>query len=282
MRTSGGTHSAVYYESLHVVSGESHRTVFQAACKILYPAVQPVVIASRTVRGKVSTGIGAGMFVNREGWFVTAGHILAVVPKLESAVRTTNARRRVKPDDVTHYSITLAGRSGAGITAHVNPVVDVGVARLEGVTPLPDYPIPKFRIADAEPGEMLCRIGFPFVEEDRRVEWSAGRGFEFSNLFPVPLFVNEALVSRFATVQGNDGNGAGTWIETSSPGLKGQSGGPLADVLGRVCGIQVNTEHYPLGFKGKGRNQVLHVGRAVDSETVRKILDKQGIEYVQE
>ena len=44
-------------------------------------------------------------------------------------------------------------------------------------------------------------------------------------------------------------------------------------------GIQVNTHHYPLGFKGKGRNQVLHVGRAVHSKTVRELLDEKNIPY---
>ena len=253
--------------------------MFQNAFRTVYPAVRPIVIASRTFNGKVSYGIGAGMFVNPEGWFVTAGHILAEVPSLEDAVRKTNARRRIKPDDTTHYSFTLAGQAGTGIEAHVEGRVDIGIARLSGVVPPPKYPFPKFRTADIDPGELLCRIGFPFLEEDRRVDWSEEGGFELSNLFPATVFVNEALVSRFASVQGEDGKNVGTWIETSSPGLRGQSGGPLVDVEGRVCGIQVNTGHYPLGFKGRGRNQVLHVGRAAHSETVRAMLDKHGISY---
>lgn len=37
-------------------------------------------------------------------------------------------------------------------------------------------------------------------------------------------------------------------IETSSPGLKGQSGGPIFDKEGTVFGIQSRTMHFPLGF----------------------------------
>jgi hypothetical protein len=38
------------------------------------------------------------------------------------------------------------------------------------------------------------------------------------------------------------------WIETSSPGLKGQSGGPLLDERGTIWGVQSNTFSYNLGF----------------------------------
>ena len=58
------------------------------------------------------------------------------------------------------------------------------------------------------------------------------------------------------------------WIETSSPDLKGQSGGPLFDENGLICGIQVNTYLYLLDFYGIGSNQSLNVGRAVRSDTI--------------
>ena len=107
---------------------------------------------------------------------------------------------------------------------------------------------PQFRVREVEQGELLCRLGYPFVDSVGPT-WSKNKGFAFTNLFPVPQFVNEALVSRFVQLN------AGVWIETNSPGLKGQSGGPLADSDSYICGVQVNTGHYSLGFKGKGRNQ---------------------------
>jgi hypothetical protein len=38
------------------------------------------------------------------------------------------------------------------------------------------------------------------------------------------------------------------YIETSSPGLRGQSGGPTFDTEGAVWAIQSQTRHLPLGF----------------------------------
>ena len=254
--------------------------MFQEACKSLLSTVQPVVIAWRLQRGKVDWGVGAGMFVNSDGWFITAGHTLAQIHKLDQAVKASASKRRLKRDDVTHYVCLFGRQSGDAIKAHVHPAIDLGIGQLTNVTPPPDYVFPRFRVRDVEQGELLCRAGFPFVD-DRRPVWTTEKGFEFSNMFPIPMFVNEALVSRFVNIR-LDNRDVGTWIETSSPGLKGQSGGPLTDADSLICGIQVNTAHYPLGFRGAGRNQVLHVGRAIHSKSVRHLLDEHGIKYFAE
>lgn len=217
------------------------------------------------------------MFVSRDGWFVTAGHILRQIHTLDQAVKANAAKRKLRGDDVTHYVYTIGQRSSNEISMHVNGAIDLGIGRLANVTPPERHVFPRFRVRDVEQGELLCRFGCPFTE-DLQPTWTADGGFEFANVFPVPTFVNEALVSRFVNIP-MDNENVGKWIETSSPGLRGQSGGPLADADGLICGIQVNTAHYPLGFQGKGSNQVLHVGRAVHSQTVRQELDGHGIEY---
>lgn len=254
--------------------------MFQRTCKSLLSTVFPVVIAWRLQRGRVEWGIGAGMFVNPDGWFITAGHILGQFRALVEAVKINESKHKRKSNDVTHYVFMFGQNSGDGITMHVMPQIDLGIGRLKGIVPPPNYMFPKFRVRDVEQGELLCRAGYPFID-GYRPKWTVDQRFEFSNLFPVPMFVNEALVSRFINVRAGDAD-VGRWIETSSPGLKGQSGGPLADADGYICGIQVNTKHYPLGFEGKGRNQVLHVGRAVHSKTVRDALDKYNITYLTE
>ena len=225
-------------------------------------------------------GIGAGMIVNESGWFVTAGHILMEIHKLtkmqemhrlaQQAGRKKG--RRPKPNDVTNYVAVFGTHDPKKVTlreAEVKRGVDIGVGKLDGYIPPPGHKFPLFRRRDVAQGELLCRVGYPFVN-DIGMKWSNEQCFHFTNLFPVPQFANEALVSRFIQLP------TGRWIETSSPGLKGQSGGPLVDADGFICGIQVNTHHYPLGFRGDGSNQVLNVGRAVHAETVRQFLDTKG------
>ena len=77
------------------------------------------------------------------------------------------------------------------------------------------------------------------------------------------------------------------FIETSSPGLRGQSGGPVFDCKGTVWGIQSRTIHYPLGFSppvpgGKPHekeHQFLNVGWAVHVETIVGALRHSGIAF---
>jgi hypothetical protein len=76
------------------------------------------------------------------------------------------------------------------------------------------------------------------------------------------------------------------WIETSSPGLRGQSGGPIIDPQGSIWGIQSNTASYPLGFDppvpgrpGVTHHQFLNVGRGVHPDTIFGFLNQLGIKY---
>lgn len=248
--------------------------MFQNACKSLLKTIMPIVVVYRLKGGKVKWGIGAGVPINDDGWFVTAAHILKNIAALDQQVGSPNAGRG-KNDRATHFSV-ICGTTNARLDkAVIHDELDLGVAKMEGFVAPPGFVYPRFRVREVEQGELLCRMGYPFVEGIRPT-WSNEKGFSFANLFPVPLFVNEALVSRFARLS------SGIWIETSSPGLKGQSGGPLADSEGNICGIQVNTKHYPLEFEGRGRNQVLNVGRAVHAESVRRCLDENGINYLKE
>lgn len=78
----------------------------------------------------------------------------------------------------------------------------------------------------------------------------------------------------------------------STPGLRGQSGGPLFDSNGYVYGMQFATNHLHLGFDldnyevishGK-RNKVsnypfLHVGLCVHADRIREFLEQHQVSY---
>ena len=74
-------------------------------------------------------------------------------------------------------------------------------------------------------------------------------------------------------------------LETSTPGLRGQSGGPIFDTNGDIWAIQSRTQHYDLGFKPKAmqsaqeEHQFLNVGLGVHVQTVLGFLDQLGIKY---
>ena len=77
------------------------------------------------------------------------------------------------------------------------------------------------------------------------------------------------------------------FIETSSPGLRGQSGGPIFDTGAVIWGIQSRTEHLPLGFSPKilrdgkeiEENQFINVGLGVHPENIIRILREHNIRF---
>jgi hypothetical protein len=89
-----------------------------------------------------------------------------------------------------------------------------------------------------------------------------------------------------------DNSGKIIGIELSTPGLRGQSGGPLFNSEGIVYGIQSMTKHLHLGFdmvKEKmllnGREELinnqpfLHVGQCVHVEIIKDFLNENNIKY---
>ena len=265
--------------------------MFQLACEMSEKTVLPIANLSVLDSGEVNYSIGAGMVINKEGYFVTAGHVMRPVnPSKEQHLTLTSRRsskghrrRKKVAQNKVLRNIAVFGQTAAFISKKpfVDDVIDLAVGKLENYPVSSETMFPKFRNGEVRPGELLCRVGFPFVDQKAVITHTVNGNeheIQVDNLFPIPLFVNEALVSRFVD---HDLQNPGTklWIETSSPGLPGQSGGPLSDADGIVCGIQVNTISYPLGFSGGAKNQSLYVGRAVHVSTIRSILDDLKIEY---
>ncbi len=250
--------------------------MFQEACKSMMNSIIPIIIASRTNQGVVNCSIGAGVMINKDGWFVTAGHILKEASRLSESVNKYDSKKGKRNHmRVTDFAAIFGDPQFSGVsTVTINEELDLGIGKLENYEVPSNSTYPVFRIDEIEQGELLCRMGYPFVDGILTPTWIKGKGFIFTNLYPVPMFINEALVSRFVNLN------SGVWIETSSPGLLGQSGGPLVDEKGKVCGIQVNTFHYPLNFKGQ--KQFLNVGRAVHVKSIIDFLDANDIAYLGE
>lgn len=247
--------------------------MFQDACQSLLSSMLPIILPWRAQGGKIECSIGAGVVLNDEGWLLTAGHFVAIIDMLKRGIDPVKTARKI-----TNYSLIFGQTQASPIQGVFKPHVDIGAIKLDWNKKPDGVDHVRLRKTDVRQGELFCRAGFPFVNKQIRPKWTNGK-FVFDNLFPIPLFVNEAFVSRFMDVMNEENVCIGTWFETSSPGLRGQSGGPLLDSDGFVCGIQVNTSHYRLDFEGTGRNQVLNVGRAVRIDTIRRFLDENKINY---
>ncbi len=177
---------------------------------------------------------------------------------------------------------------------HRHPVYDLAIIRFVGYTGIKYRGFAKFLKDEqkARPGRSLCRLGYPFPEftnyrlnkEIDDIEWSPD-GRVLTPGFPI-----DGIITR----QVADQNGI-FGIEMSTPGLRGQSGGPLFDRDGIVYGMQSATQHLHLGFDQVNREVIsegvrkrvsnypfLNVGRCVHVRIIKEFLRAKEIKFYEE
>jgi len=171
----------------------------------------------------------------------------------------------------------------------VLPEADLAIGRLEPFdgSSLPQYPVLK-NPKNLPFGTSLCKLGYPFYQVPVKFDEVTGN-FELSlDAFSFPRFPLEGIYRRNMVVPNSDYGGRPIqFLETSSPGLRGQSGGPVFDSRGTVWAIQSKTIHIPLGFsptvKDKGReieeHQFLNVGLGVHPTLLTQFLRDNGVVF---
>ena len=267
--------------------------MFARAIEIATAFTNPYIGLRRRANGELFTTTGAFVLVNNDGWILTSAHVVEEI----MACRRDTSGESEPGDDLRVVANTeiwavpgFDARHPAMVEAHVNPVADIALCRLEGLDPSASGPSPVFRDTtkrQIDQGASVCRLGFPFYEvaatyDERR------RAFDLdARAFPVPRFALDGIVARFNRRFGEDATSSALFIETSTPGLRGQSGGPLLDTAGRVCGIQSHTTHIDLGFDAQYstaegivvERQFLNVGAATHVDEVRTLMDSAGVRY---
>lgn len=138
-------------------------------------------------------------------------------------------------------------------------------------------------------GDFLCRIGYPFPEFSNYTYDTSSDSIEWTQegRISTPPFPIEGMFTR--EVASGDKTFA---YELSTPGLRGQSGGPLFDKNGIIYGMQSVTTHLPLGFdqyNAKVRingvmtevenHPFLHVGRCICVDVIKEFLNDNHIKY---
>ena len=250
--------------------------MFKEASDVLAKQVRPILLVTRHGDRPPQLAVGASVMVNDDGWTVTAAHVVQAVSQALEAQRqferlsSREQRRRIESSEP---SVTSAGvcwgswdNPPAPREVMTHATADLALFQLADFRMPDGYRPPVFR-DDIAPGESVCRVGYSLLED-------ISMEFEGNNVRldqRPPLFVNDGIVARYATWSGDK------HIEVTSPGLLGQSGGPLADREANVCGIQVRTRHYRLGFGGDHASY--HVGQAVNADVVCKFLEEHNVDY---
>ena len=212
--------------------------MFTEAIEVASKFTNPFVGLRRRANGEVFTTMGAFIAVNAEGWVLTSGHIIGEILSYKDGADASAA------DDtqvVSHSELwAMPGFMGTKphlAEAHVNQVADLAVCRIEpfDADAIPAFPV--FRDVSAAPigqGMSVCRLGFPFCDVPATFNETRNEFALNERAFPVPRFALDGIVARFNRRFSEDGGSSALYIETSTPGLRGQSGGPLVDTQ-RAC-----------------------------------------------
>jgi hypothetical protein len=265
--------------------------LFTQAIEIATRFTNPFVGLRRRENGEVFTTMGAFVVINADGWVVTSGHIAEeVVGHGKAADPADAAGQRV----VAHSELwAIPGFMTSQprlAEVHINHVADLALCRLEPFDAEAVSAFPVFRDVAASPieqGMSICRLGFPFCDVPASYHEDRDEFVLDDKAFPIPRFALDGIVARFNRRVTEDGSSSALFIETSTPGLRGQSGGPLLDRAGRLCGLQSHTSHVDLGFDAQyatddgvvTERQFLNVGAATHVDEIRALCDSVDATY---
>jgi|ERR1035437_63930 hypothetical protein len=293
--------------------------MFEKAIEKALEFTRPLHTISRTYGGLVSPGTATLFFVNDNGVAVTCKHVINLIPSADNLNLTYSKFKEERNNLVkdNKYKRNLNGLELKykynnettvqlknlfmncfdkieQITYHIHPTLDLAIVEFKGFTKILYTAHANF-IKDSKnikQGKYLCRTGFPFPEfnnfkhnpDTDDIEW-AQEGITASPSFPI-----DGIVTRFV----GDTTGKISGIEMSTPGLRGQSGGPLFDANGTVYGMQFATNHLHLGFDNKDieiiangkKSKVsnypfLHVGRCIHVDEIKAFLTEHKIAFTE-
>ena len=286
--------------------------MFAIACGLARKFTQPVIVSIKTYDGTVSSGCAAFVVINRDGWIVTVAHLweshhaanahrkeIAAYEAQLKAIRgnatLTGPEQEaqanaipINPKWITHSSFWW-GWDGVNLRdVKPLPEADLILARLEPFDQnwVSTYPTFKKPSSNFNQGTSLCRLGFPFHDIATTFDNSTGRFMLDRACLPPPSFPIEGIFTRTITAgKTSDKRYDIKFIETSSPGLRGQSGGPIFDTHGTVWGLQSRTRHLPLGFSPKlqkgsttvEEHQFLNVGEGIHAGLILSYLKDNGV-----
>lgn len=289
------------------------------AIKEVEKFTRPIHTISKNFAGNVNPVTSTLFFVNEDAVAITCKHVLDLIVQADPInlhYRNFLAEKKALPKNGRYKSLLAAlvkkynyknditeqlknqfvncVDTISNINCHTHPTLDLAIIEFQGFTKTLYTSYATF-VKDPtkiQPGKYVCKLGFPFPEFNNFQENPTTEEIEFTNAgnMTSPQFPLDGIITRFIGSAGNI-----TAIETSTPGLKGQSGGPLFDSDGLIYGMQYATNHLHLGFDIKNFDIVnngkkekisnhpfLNVGHCIHVDQIKDFLKLHKIKFYEE
>ncbi len=294
--------------------------MFIEAIESVSKFTRPIHTILRTYSGKqIIPGAATLFFINEDGYALTCKHVIELLTNSDNVLKKYTdfkiERDRLPKDG--RYKQNLKGLElkyklnpeieiqlkntfvdcvdmMSGFTWYTHSKYDLAIIKFNDYKKLlyKNYAVFKKDTSTIKQGKQLCRLGFPFPEFTNfiyndatdDIEWTT-TGINISPIFPL-----EGMITRFL-VEENRVFG----IEMSTPGLRGQSGGPLFDNNGIVYGMQFSTKHLHLGFdlidkeilmnnkvKKVSDYSFIHLGQCIHADIIKEFLIEKKVKFYEE
>jgi len=294
--------------------------MFVEAIERVSEFTRPIHIISRLYhQAEILPGAATLFFVNEQGYAVTCRHVAEIIVNSGLVQQNYNNfvaeyRKFMREPQHKHHLKRLEQQYGLSLGTVITQKMDF-INCFDSLTHIDvtyhskyDLALLRFRtegkahygrpaefIADGQipkPGKTLCRLGYPFSEFTNFRYNAEVDDIEWDGTMPriTPAFPIDGIITRYI----GDESGQAYALELSTPGLVGQSGGPLFDTQGVVYGMQQSTRHLHLGFDmvnrdvwiGMHRAKVsnhpfLHVGVCISADIIKDFLRQQNVKFYQ-
>ena len=287
--------------------------MFSKAYQIASHYTQPILISHVKFDGTVECGVATFVIVNADGWIITAAHVFDILIAHQRDTVEINQYTQQLQGINNNPNLNTHQKNGQIEALNPNPnwikncsywwgadhhridniqllgENDLAIGRLINYNPefCKQYPVFK-KPVNLSMGTSLCKLGYPF-HEVKASFIEANSSFQIApDALPIPRFPIDGILTR-EVLMGKSSNGFFDikFIETSTPGLRGQSGGPIFDTQGNIWALQSRTAHLSLGFSPKIKvgnqeiteHQFINVGMGVHVETILKFMDTNKLQY---
>ena len=210
--------------------------------------------------------------------------------KTEEEKKAIEKKYCLEKDTPVLTNINLPFKIGDTINIEIklHDYLDLAIIKFKGANLKCDN-YPTFARELPSQGQSVCKLGFAFPEYSYFEYSKENENIVMKNeiISSFPLFPMDGIVTR----QIVDEKKQVTMFETSTPGLRGQSGGPIFSPEGLVYGIQSMTKHLDLNFdidkvvkRGIENKKItytpfINLGVGISSKEIIKFLDLNNIKY---